>query len=109
MADPDSVSAMAKAAITHLAAFSGVVNYRDHRTGRARRDERCAGMDLDDSYELDGTMLVSRAVMLHVRTIGQGKIVNFSGGGATSPRPRFSAYAASKAAVVPPADRNAGA
>jgi hypothetical protein len=29
-----------------------------------------------------------------------GKIVNLSGGGATAPRPRLSAYAASKAAVV---------
>ncbi len=31
---------------------------------------------------------------------GYGKIVNLSGGGATAPLPRFSAYAASKAAVV---------
>jgi NAD(P)-dependent dehydrogenase (short-subunit alcohol dehydrogenase family) len=30
----------------------------------------------------------------------QGKIVNLSGGGATSPRPRFSAYAAAKTALV---------
>jgi len=30
----------------------------------------------------------------------QGKIINLSGGGATGPRPNFSAYAASKAAVV---------
>ena len=29
-----------------------------------------------------------------------GKIINLSGGGATAPLPRFSAYAASKAAVV---------
>ena len=31
---------------------------------------------------------------------GRGKIVNLSGGGAASPRPRFSAYAAAKAALV---------
>jgi len=31
---------------------------------------------------------------------GGGKIVNLSGGGATSARPRFTAYASSKAAVV---------
>jgi 3-oxoacyl-[acyl-carrier protein] reductase len=30
----------------------------------------------------------------------RGKIINVSGGGATSPRPRFSAYAAAKAALV---------
>lgn len=31
---------------------------------------------------------------------GRGKIVSLSGGGATSPRPRFSAYAAAKTALV---------
>jgi len=31
---------------------------------------------------------------------GRGKIVNMSGGGATSPRPQFSVYAAAKAALV---------
>jgi len=31
---------------------------------------------------------------------GRGKIVNISGGGATSPRPRFSAYGAAKTALV---------
>jgi len=35
-----------------------------------------------------------------MRARGYGKIVNLSGGGATGPLPRFSAYAASKAAVV---------
>ncbi len=34
------------------------------------------------------------------RRRGWGKIVNLSGGGATAPLPRLSAYAASKAAVV---------
>lgn len=47
-----------------------------------------------------GTMLMCRAVLPLFRKRGYGKIVNFSGGGAASPRPRFSAYAASKAAVV---------
>lgn len=49
---------------------------------------------------LFGTMLMTRAALPYFRERGYGKIVNFSGGGATSPRPRFSAYAASKAAVV---------
>ena len=49
---------------------------------------------------LIGTMLTCRAVLPHFRARGYGQIVNFSGGGATSPRPRFGAYAASKAAVV---------
>ncbi len=47
-----------------------------------------------------GTLLMCRAVIPVFKARGYGKIVNLSGGGATSPLPRFSAYAASKAAVV---------
>ena len=49
---------------------------------------------------LFGTVLMTRAVVPHLRARGYGKIVNLSGGGATAPLPRISAYAASKAAVV---------
>jgi NAD(P)-dependent dehydrogenase (short-subunit alcohol dehydrogenase family) len=49
---------------------------------------------------LFGTMLCCRAVLPHMIAASGGKIINFSGGGATGPRANFSAYAASKAAVV---------
>jgi NAD(P)-dependent dehydrogenase (short-subunit alcohol dehydrogenase family) len=49
---------------------------------------------------LYGTMLCCRSVVPHMIAAGGGKIINFSGGGATGPRSNFSAYAASKAAVV---------
>jgi len=49
---------------------------------------------------LNGTVLPCRAVLPGFRERGTGKIVNLSGGGATAPLPRLSAYAASKAAVV---------
>lgn len=49
---------------------------------------------------LMGTAAVCRACIPTLRARGYGKIINLSGGGATSPLPRFSAYAASKAAVV---------
>src|SRR5688500_1374632 len=49
---------------------------------------------------LMGTVLMSRAVIPLFRASGYGKVVNLSGGGATAPLPRISAYAASKAAVV---------
>jgi 3-oxoacyl-[acyl-carrier protein] reductase len=49
---------------------------------------------------LFGTVLPCRAVLPIFRRQGRGKIVNLSGGGATAPLPRLSAYAASKAAVV---------
>ena len=47
-----------------------------------------------------GTVLPCRAVLPRFRSRGAGKIVNLSGGGATAPLPRLSAYAAAKAAVV---------
>jgi NAD(P)-dependent dehydrogenase (short-subunit alcohol dehydrogenase family) len=47
-----------------------------------------------------GTVSMCRAVLPGMRERGYGKILNLSGGGATAPRPNFSAYAASKAAVV---------
>ncbi|CAN5731403.1 N/A [soil metagenome] len=47
-----------------------------------------------------GTLHSCAAVLPHMIERGSGRIINFSGGGATSQLPRFSAYAASKAAVV---------
>ncbi len=49
---------------------------------------------------LFGTLLPSRAIIPHLKAQKRGKIINLSGGGATSPLPFISAYAASKAAVV---------
>lgn len=49
---------------------------------------------------LFGSVLACRAVVPHMRANRYGKIVQLSGGGATAPLPRLSAYAASKAAVV---------
>jgi 3-oxoacyl-[acyl-carrier protein] reductase len=49
---------------------------------------------------LFGTVSLCRAIIPIMRQQGYGKIINLSGGGATSPLPRISAYAASKAAVV---------
>lgn len=52
------------------------------------------------NVNLTGTFLCCKAVLPIMIKQGGGKIINFSGGGAAYPRPRFSAYAASKAAVV---------
>ena len=49
---------------------------------------------------LYGTFLCIQAVLPIMMKKQKGKIINFSGGGAVLPRPRFSAYSASKAAVV---------
>jgi NAD(P)-dependent dehydrogenase (short-subunit alcohol dehydrogenase family) len=49
---------------------------------------------------LMGTVFSIRAVLPRMLERRKGVIVNFSGGGAVQPLPRFSAYGASKAAVV---------
>lgn len=49
---------------------------------------------------LYGVLLPCRAIIPHFKKNGRGKIVVLSGGGATNPLPKISAYAASKAAVV---------
>jgi 3-oxoacyl-[acyl-carrier protein] reductase len=49
---------------------------------------------------LFGVMNACRAVLPDMRIRRAGKIVALSGGGALTPRPNFSAYATSKAAVV---------
>jgi len=49
---------------------------------------------------LIGTFLCCKAVLPIMVKQGGGKIINLSGGGAAYPRPRFSAYGTSKAAVV---------
>ncbi len=49
---------------------------------------------------INGSVLPIRAVLPHFRAHRYGKIVQLSGGGATNPLPRITAYAASKAAIV---------
>lgn len=49
---------------------------------------------------LFGTFMCCHTVLPHMIERRQGKIVNFSGGGAASPLPRFTAYGVSKTAIV---------
>ncbi|MBD3182918.1 SDR family NAD(P)-dependent oxidoreductase [Candidatus Poribacteria bacterium] len=75
----------------------------------------CAGiqMPIGKTWEVDprdwlynlqvnlfGTFNMASKAIPIMLDFGKGKIINFSGGGATSPRPNFSAYASSKAGVV---------
>jgi len=49
---------------------------------------------------LFGSFLITRAACATMRANGGGRIVLFSGGGAATPFPRYTAYACSKVAVV---------
>jgi NAD(P)-dependent dehydrogenase (short-subunit alcohol dehydrogenase family) len=49
---------------------------------------------------LFGTIMCCKAVLPEMMKRKSGKIINFSGGGATGPRPNFSAYAVAKTGVV---------
>jgi NAD(P)-dependent dehydrogenase (short-subunit alcohol dehydrogenase family) len=62
-------------------------------------------VDLDEwsralEINLFGTFIPTRFAIAQMKTKGGGKIINLSGGGATNPLPRLSAFAAAKAAVV---------
>ena len=52
------------------------------------------------AINLFGMVYTSRVFVPHFKAHRYGKIVNISGGGATSPLPRISSYAASKAGMV---------
>lgn len=47
-----------------------------------------------------GSILMCRAILPHFKAQCYGKVIQLSGGGATNPMPRISAYAVSKAAIV---------
>jgi|TARA_Y100000310_G_scaffold212219_1_gene213051 NAD(P)-dependent dehydrogenase (short-subunit alcohol dehydrogenase family) len=56
--------------------------------------------DRNLSINLSGTVNMIHGALPFFKSAEGGKIANFSGGGATSSRPNFSAYAVSKTAVV---------
>jgi NAD(P)-dependent dehydrogenase (short-subunit alcohol dehydrogenase family) len=101
VSDPADVEALVAATIAELEAFQVLVN----NAGVYGPIGPVEDNDWEEwtralTINLLGTVAFCRAVVPAIRRRGYGKIVNLSGGGATAPLPRFSAYAASKAAVV---------
>jgi len=98
---PDDVARLVEASLAALPHIDILVN--------------CAGVygpkgPIDDNdwdawvsalaINIHGSVLPCRALLPHLKAKSYGKIIQLSGGGATNPLPRLSAYATSKAAVV---------
>jgi 3-oxoacyl-[acyl-carrier protein] reductase len=101
VAEPDDVRRLVAGAIEAFGRVDILVNNAGIQGPIGRVEE----VDWSEWVEavrvnLLGSVLCCREVLPHLRANGYGKIIQLSGGGATSPRPFFSAYAASKAAVV---------
>jgi 3-oxoacyl-[acyl-carrier protein] reductase len=101
VSSPAEVDALYAEATRELGELDGLVNNAGvYGPKGAIEDVDWAEWARAIQINLSGTVLPCRAVLPAFRRRGAGKIVNLSGGGATAPMPRLSAYAASKAAVV---------
>lgn len=98
---PEDVSGLIESAASRLPSLDGLVNNAGIY-GPIGPTEEVVWEEWRQAIEINlmGTVLLCRAVLPIFRRNRAGKIVNLSGGGATAPLPQFSAYAASKAAVV---------
>jgi NAD(P)-dependent dehydrogenase (short-subunit alcohol dehydrogenase family) len=101
VSDPDEVESLVAAAISRFPTLSILVS------NAGVYGPKGSIWDVDWSewvqaieINLFGSVLAARALVPQLRRVGQGKIIQLSGGGATSPLPGLSAYAASKAAIV---------
>lgn len=98
---PDAVDALVRASLAALPALDILVNSAGVYGPKGRIEDNDWG-EWVRAIEIDlfGAVLLCRAIVPHLRRRGGGKIIQLSGGGATAPLPRLSAYATAKAAVV---------
>jgi len=91
--------------VSHTNAELGHIDILVNNAGVYGPKGRIEDLDWTDwvhtiEINLMGSILMCRAVLPFFKAQGHGKIVQVSGGGATSPLPYISAYAVSKAAVI---------
>ncbi|MEI9476371.1 MAG: SDR family oxidoreductase [Deltaproteobacteria bacterium] len=101
VSDPSSVETLVKMVLAEFGHIDVLIN----NAGRQPPIGPLVKCDPQDWVQtilvnLVGPMLCCKAVLPDMMERRRGKIINLSGGGATAPRPNFSAYAASKAAIV---------
>lgn len=95
------VAALVDAAVARFGRLHVLVNNAGVYGPMGSIDEvEWAAWILAMDININGSVLPMRAVLPHFRQHRYGKIVQLSGGGATNPLPRITAYAASKAAIV---------
>jgi NAD(P)-dependent dehydrogenase (short-subunit alcohol dehydrogenase family) len=101
VSDPEQVEALISAAIDRFPELSILVsNAGVYGPKGSIEDVDWEAWVRAIEINLMGSVLPARALIPQLKRIGGGKIVQLSGGGATSPLAGLSAYAASKAAVV---------
>jgi len=98
---PDHVARIVATAIDAFGTIDILVNNAGI-TGPSGATEEVSWDEWMRTIEINliGSVLMCREVIPHLKKQGHGKIVQLSGGGATSPLPLRSAYGTSKAAVV---------
>jgi NAD(P)-dependent dehydrogenase (short-subunit alcohol dehydrogenase family) len=101
VSNPDEVDTLVRIAIERIPDLSILVN----NAGIYGPKGPIEDVDWDAwvqaiAINLMGSVLPVRALIPQFKRVGYGKVVQLSGGGATSPLPGLSAYAASKTAVV---------
>lgn len=101
VADPEAVRAWIGAALRDFPKVDALVNNAGV-LGPIGPFEDCDPEAWRAAFAVNlfGPVETCRALLGHFKARGYGKIVNLSGGGATAPLPRFSVYAAAKAALV---------
>ena len=101
VSDPSSAESIVNETIDKFGACHILVNNAGVY-GPKGLSEEVDWMEWIRAFEVNvyGSVLMSRAVLPQMKSQAYGKIIQLSGGGATNPLPRISAYAASKAAIV---------
>jgi len=97
----ESVKKLIDTAITRLGRVDIVVNNAGIYGPKGLIEDVDSGEWISAvTINLFSVFFMCKWILPHMKKNNAGKIINLSGGGATAPLPRISAYAASKAAVV---------